>query len=161
MAWASSSCVHPRASRAVLISAPVILVGKIILAGCNVKPFLGPRLIAGHSFASIPALCTLLEAQYARRGFGPFVFPGRAQHQMDRTALQKAWRTACRAVGCPAALIHDLRRTAVRDMRRAGVGLPAVMKMVGWETTAMLRRYAIADETMLREAGAKLARLPR
>jgi integrase len=99
-----------------------------------------PRILC---FASIPALQGVLEEAHRRRGFGPFVFPGRAQRQMDRTALQKAWRIACRAAGCPGALIHDLRRTAVRDMRRAGVSLAVAMGAVGHQSLTIHQGYSV------------------
>ena len=54
---------------------------------------------------------------------------------------------------------HDFRRTAVRNLERAGVARSAAMKMVGHKTESIYRRYAIADKSMLQEAGEKLARL--
>jgi integrase-like protein len=51
---------------------------------------------------------------------------------------------------------HDFRRTAVRNLERAGVPRSAAMKMVGHKTEAIYRRYAIAEEKMLGEAAAKL-----
>jgi len=36
-------------------------------------------------------------------------------------ALNKAWKSACIAAGCPGRIPHDLRRTAVRNMVRRGV----------------------------------------
>ena len=54
---------------------------------------------------------------------------------------------------------HDFRRTAVRNLERACVARSAAMKMVGHKTESIYRRYAIADESMLQEAGEKLARL--
>jgi hypothetical protein len=54
---------------------------------------------------------------------------------------------------------HDFRRTAVRNLERAGVARSAAMKMIGHRTESIYRRYAIADESMLREAGEKLALL--
>jgi hypothetical protein len=54
---------------------------------------------------------------------------------------------------------HDFRRTAVRNLERAGVARSAAMEMVGHRTESIYRRYAIADEAMLRESGAKLAAL--
>jgi len=56
----------------------------------------------------------------------------------------------------PAKLLHDFRRTAVRNLERAGVARSSAMKMVGHATESIYRRYAIQDETMLREASAKL-----
>jgi integrase len=51
---------------------------------------------------------------------------------------------------------HDFRRTAVRNLERAGVPRSAAMKMVGHRTEAIYRRYAIAEEKMLVESAAKL-----
>jgi integrase len=54
---------------------------------------------------------------------------------------------------------HDFRRTAVRNLERAGVPRSAAMAMVGHRTESIYRRYAIADEAMLREGAIKLAAL--
>jgi integrase len=54
---------------------------------------------------------------------------------------------------------HDFRRTAVRNLARAGVDVPTAMKMVGHKTQAIYQRYAIADEGMMKDAAAKLDRL--
>jgi hypothetical protein len=60
----------------------------------------------------------------------------------------------------PAHIPHDLRRTAVRNLERAGVPR-STAKTVGHKTESIYRRYAIVDETMLKEGGAKLADTPR
>jgi len=73
--------------------------------------------------------------------------------------LRRAWLTACKAAGAPHRIPRDFRRTAVRNLERAGVPRSAAMKMVGHKTEAMYRRYAIADESMLREGAAKLEAL--
>jgi len=65
--------------------------------------------------------------------------------------FRRAWLTACKAAGTPHRIPHDFRRTALRNLKRAGVPRSAAMKMVGHKTEAMYRRYAIADESMLRE----------
>ena len=56
---------------------------------------------------------------------------------------------------------HDFRRTAVRNLERAGVPRSVAMKMVGHKTEAIYRRYAIVDEAMLREGAVKLEELHR
>jgi integrase len=68
-----------------------------------------------------------------------------------------AWDEACRLAGLPDRIAHDLRRTAVRNLERAGVPRSASMKMTGHKTESVYRRYAIVDEAMLREGAAKLA----
>jgi integrase len=70
-----------------------------------------------------------------------------------------AWASACKAAGVPGRLVHDFRRSAVRNLERAGVPRSAAMKMTGHKTEAVYRRYAIVDEAMLREGAAKLSAL--
>lgn len=66
-----------------------------------------------------------------------------------------AWRTACTKAGYPGMLLHDFRRTAVRNLERAGVPRSAAMQMTGHKTASVYERYAIVDTTMLTEGGAK------
>ena len=54
-------------------------------------------------------------------------------------------------------LLHDLRRSAVRNLERAGISRSVAMKLTGHKTEAVYRRYAIVAESDLREAGTKLA----
>lgn len=67
------------------------------------------------------------------------------------------WDRACRLAGYPDRVAHDLRRTAVRNLERAGVPRSAAMKMTGHKTESVYRRYAIVDEAMLREGADKLS----
>ena len=53
-------------------------------------------------------------------------------------------------------IVHDFRRTAVRNLERAGVPRSAAMKMTGHLTESIYRRYAIVDESMLRDAARRL-----
>ena len=72
--------------------------------------------------------------------------------------FRRAWRTACRAAGVPGRILHDFRRTAVRNLERVGVPRSAAMAMVGHKTESIYRRYAIVDAGVLREAAAKIDR---
>ena len=67
-----------------------------------------------------------------------------------------AWRNACESAGLPGRLPHDFRRTAVRNLERAGVSRSVAMKMTGHKTEAVYRRYAIVSEQDLHEAAQKL-----
>jgi integrase len=40
-------------------------------------------------------------------------------------------------------LVHDLRRSAAKAMRLAGVSESTVMRIGGWRTASMFRRHAI------------------
>ena len=44
-------------------------------------------------------------------------------------------------------IFHDLRRSAARNLRRAGIGSDVGRKITGHETTSMWTRYSIVDET--------------
>jgi integrase len=70
--------------------------------------------------------------------------------------LRGSWKAACIAAGVPGRLVHDFRRTSVRNLERAGVPRSAAMKMVGHRTEAIYRRYAIVDEATLKESARKL-----
>jgi integrase len=73
--------------------------------------------------------------------------------------LYKRWREATKAAKIPDRLIHDLRRTAVRNLERAGVPRFVAMKLTGHKTEAVYRRYAIVAKADLTEGVEKLARL--
>jgi integrase len=55
------------------------------------------------------------------------------------------WWKACAAAGVPELKFHDLRRTAVRNMRRSGVPQVVRMGISGHRTDSMERRYHIVD----------------
>ena len=69
--------------------------------------------------------------------------------------FRKVWRNACEAAGVPSTLFHDLRRSAVRNMTKAGVDQAVAMKITGHKSTSVYRRYRIVDEKDLRDALAK------
>jgi integrase len=115
----------------------------------------------GRQFPLTPALRTVLEHQRARtraveKATGtiiPWIFH-RAGTPIK--SFRRAWVTACAKAGVPDRIPHDFRRTAVRNLERAGVPRSTAMKMVGHKTESIYRRYAIVDEAMLKEGAAKL-----
>ena len=70
--------------------------------------------------------------------------------------IRKAWMNATEATGLDGLRFHDLRRSAVRNMDRAGVPRDVAIRIIGHKTAAMFRRYNIISDRDLDEAGAKL-----
>jgi integrase len=66
--------------------------------------------------------------------------------------MRGAWDAACERANVPGVWIHDLRRTAMRNLERAGVSRSVAMKLTGHKTEAVYRRYAIADSVAWRKA---------
>ena len=75
--------------------------------------------------------------------------------------FRKTWRNACVAAGVPDLLVHDLRRTGARNLRRAGVSEGVIMKIGGWKTRSMFDRYNIVDQKDMRDAMVLLENSPR
>jgi integrase len=133
----------------------------------------------GRMFPFTPELRKVLEAQRAHTEaveqehdrIIPWVF--HRDGDPIRT-FRRAWISACIKAGLGKRITdtegkilkriayripHDFRRTAVRNLERAGVPRSAAMAMVGHKTESVYRRYAITDEVMLKEAAVKLAAL--
>jgi integrase len=119
-------------------------------------------------FGVLPELANLLRAQWeqalslelATGQSIPTVF-----HWNDRGTIKEIhpkslyhrWEVACRLAGVPTRIPHDFRRTAVRNLERAGVPRSVAMKLTGHKTEAVYRRYAIVCEADLTEGLKKLA----
>jgi integrase len=89
---------------------------------------------------------------------GKFPLPWLCIHEDGRQVRQfdRSWRSACVRAGFPALLFHDLRRSAVRNMERAGIPRSVAMKISGHKTEAVYRRYSIVSSEDIAEAGRKL-----
>lgn len=66
--------------------------------------------------------------------------------------FRKAWATACSAAGVPGLRFHDLRRSGIRNLIRAGVPQSVTMALSGHRTVSTFIRYDIASDEDKREA---------
>jgi integrase len=104
------------------------------------------------------ALADLIERRWEAREYqtpakitaiSPHVFHERGVPVGD---FRKAWASACETAEVSGRLFHDLRRTAVRNMIRAGVPQTVAMSISGHRTVSMFNRYNITSNEDKREA---------
>ena len=115
-------------------------------------------------FGTYPPLSELIQellertrqAERTKETIIPWVFHYQGQHLKS---IRTAWCKARKDAGMPGVWFHDLRRSAVRNLERAGVSRSVAMKLTGHKTEAVYRRYAIADKAVLEEGVEKLAAL--
>lgn len=112
-------------------------------------------------FPCTPALRAVLVEQHAeskrRQKAGeivPWVFHRDGE---PIVTFKKSWRAACKAAGCPGRIPHDLRRSAVRNLVRAGISEGIAMRLTGHKTRSVFERYNIVSGADLASAAAKLA----
>jgi len=120
-----------------------------------------PRTIP---YGALPQLVDVVDMQWRRteeqRAGGkivPYVFhaDGRA---IDDKSFYATWHAGIKAAGLAGKIPHDFRRTAARNMLRAGIPQNVAMLIGGWKTASVFHRYAIVDENLISENLAKLAR---
>ena len=91
----------------------------------------------------------------ARKGtIRPWVFQRFDEKRVK--SYRKAWQAACRTAGCPGRIPHDFRRTAVRNLVRAGIPETVALSMTGHKTRSVFMRYDIVSESELDAAAVKL-----
>jgi integrase len=81
-------------------------------------------------------------------------------HQINfggASPFTKAWTDACVAAELPGRLVHDLRRTAIRNLLRGGNDPITVMNISGHRGMSVLERYDMRGEADLIAAAEKLA----
>jgi integrase len=109
------------------------------------------------STRTLPLVGELLEvmeqARRNRRLDCPLVF-----HRDGRPIgdFRKVWNKACQAAGLEGIIVHDLRRSAVRNMVRAGIPERVAMSLSGHKTRSIFDRYNIVSEADLADAALRL-----
>jgi integrase len=71
-------------------------------------------------------------------------------------SLNKAFKRACRLADQAGRIPHDLRRTAVRNLVRAGVPESVAMELTGHKTRSVFDRYNITANSDLATAASRL-----
>jgi integrase len=80
----------------------------------------------------------------------PFVF-----HRDDGSPIglfRKSWATACKAARLGTVLVHDLRRSAIKNMVDAKVGEKTAMTISGHKTRSTFERYNIVTQEAVTRA---------
>jgi integrase len=110
---------------------------------------------AGRVLPMVGELRAVIErALKNRRLDSPYVFH---RHGRPLARFDAAWRRAAAQAGMGGVLTYDLRRSAVRNLVRAGVSERVAMELSGHKTRRVFDRYNIVSESDLRAALGALA----
>ena len=150
--------------------------GKILSIGCNQVDLLArlvrlePATTKNDEARSLPLWGELLETVRMQLEIRTRCWPQCPwlffRHGQRIKSMKDAWHEACKRAGLwnpdlgkngrPWRLFHDLRRTGVRNLIRAGVPERIAMEISGHKSRSMLDRYNIVTPRDIREAGYRM-----
>jgi integrase len=131
----------------------------------------------GREVVMTSAMCMLMAEAIARKTRNDFVFTREDGRHVSN--MRSEWQNLCLKAGlgsfvcakcdlpfagekcgecggtkrCYSGLIvHDLRRSAARQLRKAGVAESTIMAIGGWRTSSVFRRYCIVNNADQRNA---------
>jgi integrase len=88
----------------------------------------------------------------------PHMFPhltGRCRGT-PRRDFREAWKTACQRAGVAGRIVHDFRRTAVRNLVNLSVPERVAMTITGHKSRTVFDRYHIVSPPDLQEAARRM-----
>ena len=77
----------------------------------------------------------------------------------SKRAMQAAFQKACKAAGIEGLMVHDLRRSAVRNLMNASVQQAVAMKISGHRDASVFQRYNVVDTKQTADAMQRVQRL--
>ena len=108
----------------------------------------------GRTLFMEPELWQMMKELHRKRRMDClYVFHLKGKQILD---FRKSWDKARSSIAKPALLFHDLRRSAIRNMVRAGIPERVAMTISGHKTRSVFDRYNIVSQDDLKEAARKL-----